>query len=173
MVPLDAKGSNLNKDDKHRNNSSHCLTVISSPPFLAWADAQCCSRADCCSPRAWREPGNRDCCRSQEEPRMSLSCHRCYFQMLVKYSPNISLSLEVFLVSPELHPKLARVYFVPPSSSRVDAAEEKGLVLLPKARCHKASLVGVDVSLKPRRRAGVAALVFRHLAAPYSKGPGE
>lgn len=44
MVLLDAKDSNLNKDDKHRNHSSHFLIVTSLPPFLAWADSQYCSQ---------------------------------------------------------------------------------------------------------------------------------
>lgn len=38
----------------------------------------------------------------------------------------------MFLISPELHLKLAYIYFVSLSFSHVDAAEEKGLVLLQK-----------------------------------------
>lgn len=43
----------------------------------------------------------------------------------------------MFLISPELHLKLAYVDFVPLSFSHVDAAEEKGLVLLPKVRYYE------------------------------------
>lgn len=44
MVPLDANGSKLSKDDKRRNNSSHVL--IGLPPFLARPDS-CIAHSHC------------------------------------------------------------------------------------------------------------------------------
>lgn len=142
MVPLDAKGSKLNKDDKHRNNSSHFPIVISLSPSLAWADSQYCSQPSrrLPLPRALRK-------RRLSEPetvtgaRESLRCLGTVTFHAFKHEPNVPqaspLSLETFPVSLELHPRLAYVYSVPPSSSRTDAAQEKSLVLLLKVRCYE------------------------------------
>lgn len=138
MVPLDANGSKWSKDDKRRNNSSHVL--IGLPPFLARPDS-CIAHSHCAAapPECGESKGSATVKQRvllfRNSHWMSLNCHLSYFQTSLKHSPNISPFSRNVLISPELHPKLADVYFVVPSSSHTDAAEEKHLVPLPKMRC--------------------------------------